>query len=140
MNTTTALQLAAQVAELTQLCTMFQAKFGRRYIITPDSPAEAYELHHAICEKQAAMAALLDEDALLNPMKKAAEWWRWQGTMDMATAGELAWEINHLVASCAYFDASPCASGHSPTVAAAQEAIAGMLHPDVRSRAAVAVR
>lgn len=137
MNTTTALQLAAKVAELTQLCTIFQAKFGRRYMITPDSPAEAYELHRAICQKQGEMAALLDPDTLLNPMRKAAEWWRWQGTMDMATAAELAQEINHLIACCAYFEASPCESGQSPTITAAQEAIAGTLHPEVRSRVAV---
>ncbi|MBI5667171.1 MAG: hypothetical protein HZC41_04115 [Chloroflexi bacterium] len=140
MNTTTALKIAASVAQLTGLCTTFQAKFGRRYQFTPDSPAEAYELHRAICAKQAEIAELLDDAALENPMKKASEWWRWQNTMDMATAGELAREVNHLIASCAYFEASPCASGHSPTITAAQEAIAGMLHPEVRARVPVALR
>lgn len=140
MNTSTALQLAASVAQLTGLCTTFQAKFGRRYQFTPGSPTEAYDLHRAIGDKQAEIAGLLDESALQNPMKKASEWWRWQDTMDMATAGELAREVNHLIASCAYFEASPCASGRSPTITAAQEAIAGMLHPDVLARVLVVAR
>jgi hypothetical protein len=134
MNTSAALQIAAKVAQLTELCTTFQAKFGKRFAFTPESPAETYELHRAICDKQAEIAALLDPESLHNPMKKASEWWRWQNTMDMATAGELARETNHLIASCAYAEAAPSEDGPSHAVAAAQEAIAGMLHPEVRDR------
>ena len=112
MNTSAALQIAAKVAQLTELCTTFQAKFGRRFAFNPESPAEAYELHRAICDIQADIAELLDPESLHNPMKKASEWWRWQKTMDMATAGELAREINHLIASCAYAEASPGAGSH----------------------------
>ncbi|NWG17130.1 MAG: hypothetical protein HXY41_10880 [Chloroflexi bacterium] len=137
MNTSAALQIAAKVAQLTELCTTFQAKFGRRFAFTPESPAEAYELHRAICDIQADIAELLDPESLHNPMKKASEWWRWQNTMDMATAGELAQEINHLIASCAYAEASPCEDGTYHAISAAQEAIAGMLHPDVRERVLV---
>jgi hypothetical protein len=139
VKTSTALQVAVRVSELTGLCTTFQAKFGRRYIITPESPIEAYELHRAICDKQAEIAQLLDSGVIEHPMKKASEWWRWQNTMDTATAGELAREVNHLIASCAYFEAAPCESGTSPTIAASQEAIAGMLHPEVRQRVPVAI-
>ena len=132
MNTTTALQIAARVAELTGLCTTFQARFGRRYTVTPASPADAHHLHRAICDKQAEIAVLLDSGVIECAMKKASVWWRWQHTMDTATAGELAREANHLIACCAYFEASSCESGASPGLMAAQAAIAGMLHPEVR--------
>lgn len=132
MNTTTALQIAAKAAELTELSTTFQAKYGKRYHFAPDSPAEATDLYQAICSKQAEIAALLDPMALDNPMKRASEWWRWQQVMDIATAGELAREANHLIASCAYCEAS--VNEDSPAVLVAQQAIAGMLHPEVRSR------
>lgn len=132
MHTTTALQIAARIAELTELCTTFQAQFGKQYSLTSDSPAEAHTLHREICDKQEAIAALLDPQALRSPASKTSEWWRWQQTMDIATASALAQAANQLIASCAYAQASPNEAGASPNMMASQAAIAAMLHPDAR--------
>lgn len=136
MNTQTALKVAAKIAELTQLCTVFQARYGRRYAFTPDSPPEAQALHDAIGQKQQEIAALLDAEALQKPFRKPSEWWKWSQTMDTATAGELAQEANHLIACCAYFEADSRGMDSSYAVQASQAAIAGMLRPDLREAVA----
>ena len=133
MNTARALQLAMKVAELTQLCTTFEAKYGRRYDFTPASPQDAQTLYRRMIAGQQAIAELLDPAALDNPRQPPCAWWRRHTAMDSASVGELAREVNRLIACCAYEEANPGpgAEESSYAVRASQEAIAGMLHPDV---------
>jgi hypothetical protein len=135
MKTITALNIATKVAELTGLCTTFQAKFGKRFEFTSDSPAEAFALHRAIADKQAEIAQLLDHEALIEPAKQPSEWWRWHDAMNIATAGDLAQHANRLISSCAYREAGLHESDSAHAVFAAQVAIAGLLHPNARQKA-----
>lgn len=131
MNTARALELAMKVAELTQLCTTFEAKYGRRYELTPASPQEALTLYRRVVTGQQAIAQLLDPAAIENPRQPPCAWWRRHTTMDSASVSELAREVNRLISCCAYQEANPGAQDSSYAIQASQEAIAGMLHPDV---------
>ncbi len=127
MNTTTARSLASRIAELIEITSIFQARYGKQYRMKPGSPAAAWDMHQSIFDHQVAIARLLDETALLSP-RQSATWWKWQETMDTAVASGVAQEISRLIAACACFEAEPRA-GESPMVTASQRAIAGMLHP-----------
>jgi hypothetical protein len=128
MNTATARQLAAKIAELIELTSIFQARYGKQYRIKPGSPAEAWDLHQAIFDQQAVIAQLLDTAALENPLRRCPSWWKYQDTIDTGVVSLIAAEISHLIACCASFEAEPRAAS-SPAVSSSQAAIAGMLHP-----------
>jgi len=128
MNTTTARQLSAKIAELIELASIFQARYGKQYRIKPGSPTEAWELHQAIFDQQAVIAQMLDDAALESPLRRCAPWWKWQDTVDTGTVSLIAAEVCHLIACCASFEAEPRAAA-SPVIETSQAAIAGMLHP-----------
>jgi hypothetical protein len=128
MNTATARQLAAKIAELIELTSIFQARYGKQYRLKPGSPAEAWDLHQAIFDQQAAIAQSLDTCALENPLQRCPQWWKYQETIDTGVVSLIAAEISHLIACCASFEAEPRAA-FSPAVVSSQAAIAGMLHP-----------
>jgi len=128
MNTVTARQLSAKIAELIEFASIFQVRYGKQYRMKPGSPAEAWDLHRIINDQQVAIARLLDPAALENPLRRCTPWWKWQETIDTGVVYQIAIEANHLIACCASFEAEPLAEA-SPAVAASQSAIAGMLHP-----------
>lgn len=130
MNTQTAILLAHKVSELTELVTHYEALFGRRYKLSPESPPEAHQRYQSITNKQLEIAALLDQNVSRAPARRWFEWWRWQDVMDNAITNELAIEANHLIACCAYAEVDPH-DAPSPILRSSQEAVAGMLHPDV---------
>ncbi|NWG18009.1 MAG: hypothetical protein HXY41_15395 [Chloroflexi bacterium] len=133
MNTSIAITLATQAAELTDLTTRFQARYSRLSRLSPDTPVDAHRLAHAIFEKQRDIALVLDVEALIEPQPRWP-WWKHQLTLDLAAVSDLAREINHLITCCAYSEAVG-SSDLSPAIRSSQAAIAGMLHPDARAAA-----
>ena len=128
MNTATARQLAAKIAELIELTSIFQARYGKQYCVKPGSPAEAWDLHQSIFDQQAAIARLIDPQALEQPLQRCTAWWRRQETPDTSIVSMLAQEVSHLIACCATFEAAPRGES-SPVIYTSQSTIAGMLHP-----------
>jgi hypothetical protein len=128
MNTVTARRIAALIAELVELASIFQARYGKDYRMKPGSPAEAWDLHQAIFDKQSDIARLLDVEALEQPLKRLPDWWKYRETLDTSMAAQLLQEAAHLIACCAAFETSPRA-GSSPVVVTSQSVLAGMLHP-----------
>lgn len=128
MNTVMARHIAAQIAELLELTSIFQTCYGKDYTMKPGSPAEAWELHDAILNQQVTIARLLDRDALSNPVQRVPPWWKWQETIDIGVVAQLAQEASQLIVCCASFEAAPISTS-SPAVICAQRVIAGMLHP-----------
>lgn len=128
MNTATAHQLTARIAELIEFASVFQARFGKQYRIKPGSPADAWALYQAIFDQQVAVAALLDAAALDAPIRRCAPWWQWQDILDTGVAGMAGAEACHLIACCASFEAVP-RGATSPAIETSQRVIAGMLHP-----------
>jgi hypothetical protein len=128
MNTITARRIAAQIAELVELASIFQARYGKDYRLKPGSPADAWDMHRAIFDKQSDIARLLDIEALEQPLKRLPDWWKYRDTVDTGMATQLSQAAAHLIACCAAFEASPRADS-SPVVATSQSVIAGMLHP-----------
>jgi hypothetical protein len=128
MNTQTARELAAKVAQLIEQASIFQALYGKGYHMKPGSPEETWTLHNAIFNQQTDIARLLDDDALQNPSRRAHLWWKHQDAIDTGIATLIAQEVSQLIASCAYFEARPMGES-SHMVRCAQTVIAGMLHP-----------
>ncbi|HEX2908612.1 MAG TPA: hypothetical protein VHO69_17200 [Phototrophicaceae bacterium] len=133
MNTSTAIAIAARVAELTDLATRFQAQYGKLTRLTSTAPVEAHRLQKAIFGKQRAIAYLLDTAILLQPTPRWP-WWKHQTTIDLTTVSDLAHEVNHLIACCAYFEVDTT-SDLLPAIQSSQAAIAGMVHPEARAAA-----
>ncbi len=130
MNTVMARHLAAKIAELIELSSIFQSRYGKDYRLKPGSPADAWNLHQAIFEQQSAIAGLLDAEALENPLQRTTEWWQRQEVVDTALVGQMAQEAYHLISCCACREANP--ESESPIVKTSQRVIAGMLHPSTR--------
>jgi hypothetical protein len=128
MQTATARQIAAKCAELIELASIFQARYGKNYRITPGSPAEAWDLHQSIFDLQTAIARLMDAEALERPLQGCTSWWKRQETPDTSVAAMVAQEASRLIACCASFEAAPRGES-SPIIQSSQSAIAGMLHP-----------
>jgi hypothetical protein len=134
MDTTTALQVAAQVAKLTELTTVFQVRCNFPSRLTDSTTADMDDLYQMIQHQQFAIARLLDDEALADPLLHESMWWQTQAMLDPQTVAELAQEANQLIACCAQVEADP----HSRLVYPAsysQAVIAGLLHPDVRQTA-----
>jgi len=131
MNTATARLIVSKIAELIELSSIFQTRYGRGYRMKPGSPESAWALHQAIFDQQREIAILLDLDVLENPSQAVTAWWKWQETMDSGIAGALAQEACHLIACCASFEANPMGTCSLAAVAA-QRAIASRLHPSSR--------
>lgn len=131
MNTALARHLAAKVAELIELASIFQSCYGKNYQMKPGSPERAWELYNMMNAQQTAIARLLDTDALEDPAQRLPQWWKWQEMMDTGMVAQMAQEAYHLIACCASFEAHPNAD-RSPVISTSQRVIAGMLHPSSR--------
>ena len=131
MNTALARHLAAKVAELIEISSIFQSCYGKDYQMKPGSPEQAWDLYNAMMNQQTAIARLLDIDALEEPAQRLPQWWKWQEMMDTGMVAQMAQEAYHLIACCASYEAKPCGS-HSPVISSSQRVIAGMLHPSTR--------
>jgi hypothetical protein len=128
MNIVTAHQLMAEVAKLTEMSSIFQARYGKHYRMKPGSPAEAWDLHQSIVHQQTAIARLLDIPALERPLLRCAQWWKNQDAMDYSITASLAQEVIHLIACCASADVQAHTVA-SPVIDVSQSIIAGLLHP-----------
>ena len=133
MNINTAHRIVAHVANLTALASTFQAKFGRDYRLTGDSPAEAWELYRSIMAEQANIADLLETTALQTPYSRYGQWWERRDVIDQAMLNELAANAMSLVERCAYLAAEGRSTVNAPVLLIVQQAIAGLLHPAARS-------
>ena len=128
MNTAIARLLAAKVAELIEMASIFQSCYGKDYRMKPGSPTQAWDLYQAMLNQQTAIARLLDVDALEDPSQRLPQWWKWQEVIDTGIVAQMAQETYHLIACCASFEANPTGS-KSPVIGCSQRVIAGMLHP-----------
>ncbi|MBL8160944.1 MAG: hypothetical protein JNJ61_03090 [Anaerolineae bacterium] len=128
MNTVAARHIAAKIAELIELASIFQARYGKNYRMKPGSPDSAWDLHQTIFNQQTEVARLLDYEALADPLKRMPTWWKWQETIDSGAAAQIAQEVSHLIACCASFEANPLHET-SPVILCSQRVIAGVLHP-----------
>ncbi len=131
MNTARARLLAAKVAELIEITSIFQSCYGKNYRMKPGSPAQAWELYQAMNDQQMAIGQLLDIETLENPSQQLTQWWKFQESLDTSIVAQMAQEAYHLIACCASFEANPGAS-NSPVIGCSQRVIAGMLHPSMR--------
>ncbi|MBC8098617.1 MAG: hypothetical protein H7Y11_04185 [Armatimonadetes bacterium] len=143
MKSDTTLDLAHKVAELTQLCAQFQARFGRYYALKPGSSADAWALYHQILNQQVDIALLLDPQALEQPHDAYDRWWERQDTLDLSVAKVMLQQVGHVIATCAYHekeadDGAVHDTEWSYAVFRAESAIAGMLHPSARQVALAA--
>lgn len=132
MDVKTAHLIVAQVASLTELVTRFQALFGSDYRMKPGSPARAWELDEQIRQTQAAIARLLDKQALDNPFIRHGRWWETQDVMNTSLMTELATTAVHLLMYCTCYETRDDKREYPLTMRLAQETIAGMLHPAAR--------
>ena len=130
MNTAIARLLAAKVAELIEMASIFQSCYGKDYRMKPGSPTQAWDLYQSILNQQTAIAQLLDLDALEDSAQRQ-QWWKWQESIDTGIVTQIAQEAYHLIACCASFEANPTGS-NSPVIGCSQRVIAGMLHPSTR--------
>ena len=131
MNTAMARLVAAKIAELIEIASIFQSCYGKDYRMKPGSPTQAWDLYQSMLSQQTAIAQLLDLDALEDTAQQLPQWWKWQESIDTGMVAQMAQEAYHLIACCASFEASPTASA-SPVIACSQRVIAGMLHPSTR--------
>ena len=131
MEVTTARQIAEITARLAELVATFQARFGTDYRMTPNSPAEAWEMYRAIMAAQTQIANLLDPMALKNAFSRYGQWWERADVMSCIMVKELSMAAFDLIGRCAYDE-----QRQSGEVSAAdlviQQSIAGMLHPATR--------
>lgn len=128
MNTPTARHLANRMAELIEMSSIFDSRFGKDYCLKPGSPAEAWDLHNASLTLQSSIARLLDPVALENPLQRFPMWWKRHETLDACTATLIGQEAFHLIACCASFEAAQRLEP-SPAILCSQRVIAGGLHP-----------
>ncbi|XWX03643.1 hypothetical protein VZO05_14140 [Aggregatilineales bacterium SYSU G02658] len=132
MNLNIAQRIIAHVANLTALASTFQAKFGRDYRLTGDSPAAAWELYRSIMAEQTNIASLLEPAALQTPYSRYGKWWERRDVIDQAILNELGADAMTLVERCAYLSAEGKPTENSPVLLVVQQSIAGMLHPSTR--------
>ena len=133
MNARIAREMAAQIANLAELVAVFTAHYGSGYRMTEDSPAHAWELYQRIMTLQTNIANHLGQDALASPkFSRPGEWWKRQDVPDVAIINELAQDVFHLVARCAYHEALAHEAGHTDTAFVLERSIAGILHPTTR--------
>lgn len=135
MNTQTALELSSRCAALVALCARFQASYGRRTTLKPGSPGAEWQLYHAILDKQADIAALLDPTIVQAPGEAPNAWWKRQDVIDLSIASDIHQQTAQLIAACGYADAEDMGDRWSYSVHSAQAAIASLLHPIARQRA-----
>jgi hypothetical protein len=128
VNIVTAHKVMAEVAKLTEMSSIFQARYGKQYRMKPGSPAEAWDLYQSIVNQQTVIARLLDVAALEKPLSRCAQWWKNQDAMDYSITASLAQEVIHLIACCASADVQSHTVA-SPIIDVSQSVIAGMLHP-----------
>ena len=131
MNTTIARLLAAKVAELIEMASIFESCYGKHYRMKPGSPTQAWDLYRAMLNQQTAIAQLLDMDALEDTAQRQPQWWKWQESIDTGIVAQMAQETYHLIACCASLESTPT-SRKSPIIGCSQRVIAGMLHPSTR--------
>lgn len=132
MNVAIAQRIVAHVAHLTALASAFQAKFGRDYRLTGDSPSIAWELYRNIMAEQTNIANLLEPAALQTPYSRYGQWWQRRDVIDQAMLNELAADALRLVERAAYLEAEGKPTENAPVLLVVQQSIAGMLHPATR--------
>lgn len=135
MDMQTAINMSTRTAELVGMCSAFQAKYGAHFTFKPGSAPETWEQLHAIMNKQAEIARMLDAEALAQPHVTLGKWWERSELPELSTVARLMDEVTRLIGACAYCELQPDGPEVSYTVKAAQSVIAGLLHPTARQLA-----
>lgn len=138
MEITIAQELATTTAQLIAACAAMQARYGRHYSVKAGDPYEAWELHNAIFNHQAALAQCLDPRIVEESFSSIKGWWERHELLDLSTARDLMHEVSQLIAACAYFAADNDDAEWSYAMYCSQHAIARMLHPATRQVALAA--
>jgi hypothetical protein len=128
MDTSTARQITDKAAELIELTSAFQSRYGKHYRMKPGTPDDIWQFERMIFNQQSALARLLDPDALRNPLHRFPNWWKLHDVLDDGMATQIALEALHLIACCASYAAN-APDKPSPAILCSQRVIAGLLHP-----------
>lgn len=134
MNITRAQQINGHIAQLAELATTFNARYGCGYTLSEVSPREAWELHRQTMATQAMIANLLDVEATLTPFIRYGRWWDKQDVPTLGIITEMAQEAIRLVTVTSTLEALGEDDAFNHKTRPIQESIAGMLHPHVRQR------
>lgn len=131
MNTANARTILTETARLVELTAVFQARYGKNYRISFNTPNDARALHNQILDTQAIIANLLDPQILTQPHHRYGEWWQRHDVMEASMAQQLINEVAHLIAVVAHNEANAQdgKATWSHAVNTTQSAIAGILHP-----------
>lgn len=131
MNTANARTILAETARLVELTATFEARYGKNYRMSANSPTDAWKLHHAILDTQHIIAHLLDPHIIENPHSRYGKWWERHDVMEASMAQQLIAEVAHLIAVVAHYEVNEQdgKATWSHALNTTQGAIAGMLHP-----------
>lgn len=132
MNISQAQRIMMHVANIATIGATYQAKFGRDYRLTPESPAAAWELYRNLMSEQTNIASLLEPAALHTPYSRYGKWWERRDVIDSGLLNELTADAMTLVERCAYLDAMNQSTVNAPSLVIVEQSIAGMLHPATR--------
>ena len=133
MTVIQARQIAVNVIRLAELVARFQAKYGRNYVLAANCPEDAYKLYEEILGEQAAIAELLDPQALDIAYHRFGEWWTRHDVIDSAIVNEMVLDACNLVNRAGYLEEK--GQVDSQTLLPIEKSIAGMLHPSARQMA-----
>jgi hypothetical protein len=132
MNITIAQRIVMHITSIATLSATFQAKYGRDYRLTNDSPAVAWELYRQFMAEQVQIVSLLEPLALENPYSRYGKWWERRDVIDNGLLNELTSNAMTLVERCAHLEAIGHSTENAPSLIIVQQSIAGMLHPATR--------
>jgi len=131
MDTSVARSMLIEAAQLMELASTYQVRYGRQTRLKPGSSDDAWTLYQAALDSQCEIARLIDPAVLEAPNRRRMSWWERQDVVDTGVVREIIDDIGHLIACCAYAQAE-AENGHtewSYAVESAQSVIAGLLHP-----------
>ncbi|QPC84197.1 hypothetical protein G4Y79_07440 [Phototrophicus methaneseepsis] len=133
MSIVQARQIAINVVHLAELAARFQAKYGRNYVVKPDSPQDAVSLYEEILSQQALIAGMLSPEALDVAYHRFGNWWSRHDVIDSAIVNELVMDACNLVSRAGYIEETN--PRETQSLLPIQKSIAGMLHPNAREMA-----
>jgi hypothetical protein len=136
MNIKRAHQIHCALANIAELASSYNARYGSNTRINDNSPADAHEIYNRFMEEQSNIASLLDTKALNAPYMRWEKWWESRDVMNLGLVNELASAALRLVEHIACLEAMGKNPDNEGSVCNLQETIAGMLHPLARQAAA----
>lgn len=131
MDTKQARELVGHISKLGEISASFHATFGIHYVLTEDSPDDAWLYVRQSMNAQTVIAQCLDYSVLLRPFNKWKRWWETDAIIPITLTHELFAEGFRVIYAIAY-DKNRSDQSY---IARLQQNIAGGLHPLARSEA-----